>query len=92
MIPDEICLKYLNMIQSNYVDQEDFYQCFLKATDIVPNKIIESLILTMHEATALNFVSKFISWLTSSYNEYIEVINYRNVARQELIKIREGGM
>lgn len=90
MIPDEICLKYLGAVQADYGDDmENFYDCFLRGTDHIPNKIIESLVLTLHESTALNFIANYIGWLTSSYKEYAGIISYREVARTELAKIRE---
>ena len=67
----------------------NFYQSFLSATDHIPNKIVESLVLTLHNANALNFVSSFISWVVNTYSEYADIINYRETARQELAKIQE---
>ena len=90
MIPDEICLKYLGATQADYGDDlENFYQCFLHETDHIPNKITESLVLTLHEATALNFIANFITWLRTSYSEYADIISYREIARQELARIQE---
>ena len=90
MIPDEICLKYLGAVQADYGDDmENFYDCFLRGTDHIPNKIIESLVLTLHEAQPLTLVASFISWLKNSYGEYANIISYRETARTELAKIRE---
>jgi hypothetical protein len=90
MIPDELCLKYLGATQSDYGDDlENFYQCFLHETDHIPNKLIESLVITLHESSALNIAVNFISWLKNVYSEYADIISYREYARQELAKIQE---
>ena len=84
MIPDEVVIKYCNASRSEYASDEEFYQSFLAATDHIPNKIIESLVLTLHESTALNMISNFISWLKNVYGEYADIISYREEARQGL--------
>ena len=90
MIPDEIIFKYCNAHRTDYIEDEEFYQSFLAATDHIPNKIIESLVLTLHEATALNFITNFISWFRNIYSEYADIISYRETARQELAEIQEA--
>lgn len=89
MIPDEIVIKYCHASRSDYADDEEFYQSFLVATDHIPNKIIESLVLTLHEATALNFITNFIAWFRNVYSEYADIISYREIARTEYAKIVE---
>lgn len=90
MIPNEIVIKYCGAGREEYLSDEDFYYSFLCATDHIPNKIIESLILTLHESTALNMAVNFISWLKSAYSEYADIISYREYARNELAKIQEN--
>ena len=38
----------------------DMYYHYLESTDHIPNKIIESLIENLTDATALNFITVFI--------------------------------
>ena len=92
MIPNEIIIKYCGAGREEYLNDEDFYYSFLCATDHIPNKIIESLVLTLHEATALNFITNFISWFRNIYNEYADIISYREIARQELAAIQEANL
>lgn len=71
---------------AHYMDDHHFYETFLIQTDHVTNKIVESLIETMCDATALDFVLRFIAWLVKTNNEYHDVIGYRKFARSKISK------
>lgn len=49
----------------------------LVETDYNSNKLIESLVLTMSEASAVNFIAKFVSWLSGAVNDFGEVVRNR---------------
>lgn len=91
-IPIEILIKYqmafdgetVEESRAHYDNDRHFYETFLIQTDHIPNKIIESLIETMNEATALNFIVKFIEWVLETYKNYHEIISYRTYARTKL--------
>lgn len=89
MIPREIYEKY-NVADIEYYDSDvEFYYAFLSATDHIPNKIIESLIENLADATALNFIGVFIQFIADVRVHYSDVLKLRKQARAE-IKRLEG--
>ena len=87
MIPREICEKY-NVADIEYYDSDiDFYYAFLSATDHIPNKIIESLIENLADATALNFITVFIQFLADVRIHYNNVLKARKQARKEINRL-----
>ena len=87
MIPREICEKY-NVADIEYYDSDiDFYYAFLSATDHIPNKIIESLIGNLADATAVNFIGVFIQFLKDVKVNYNEILTYRKFAREEINRL-----
>ena len=87
MIPREICEKY-NVADIEYYDSDiDFYYAFLSATDHIPNKIIESLIENLADATALNFITVFIQFLADVRIHYNNVLKARKQARAEINRL-----
>lgn len=90
MIPREICEKY-KVADIEYYDSDiDFYYAFLSATDHIPNKIVESLIENLADATALNFITVFIQFLADVRVHYSDVLKLRKQAREEINRL-EGG-
>lgn len=67
----------------------DMYYHYLESTDHIPNKIIESLIENLTDATALNFITVFIKFLADVRVRYSDVLKLRKQAREE-IKRLEG--
>ena len=87
MIPREICEKY-NVADIEYYDSDiDFYYAFLSATDHIPNKIIESLIENLADATALNFITVFIQFIVDVRVRYSDVLKLRKQARAEINRL-----
>ena len=87
MIPREICEKY-NVADIEYYDSDiDFYYAFLSATDHIPNKIIESLIENLANATALNFITVFIQFIADVRIHYSDVLKLRKQAREEINRL-----
>ena len=94
-IPIEILEKY-NMKSleeykedvGNFADTEKmFYETFLIQTDHIPNKIIESLIENLTDATALNFITVFIKFLADVRIHYNNVLKARKQARKEINRL-----
>ena len=91
MIPKEICEKY-KVADIEYYDSDiEFYYAFLSATDHIPNKIIESLIENLADATALNFIAVFIKFLADVRVHYNDVLKLRKQARAEINRL-EGSI
>ena len=90
MIPKEICEKYCGADISEYEDEAVFYQTFLIQTDHIPNKIIESFVENLADATALNFISVFIQSIKDVKVKYNDILLYRKFAREEINRIRRG--
>lgn len=87
MIPREIYEKY-HVADIEYYDSDvDFYYAFLSATDRIPNKILESLIENLTDATALNFITVFIQFLADVRIHYSEILKLRKQARTEINRI-----
>ena len=56
-------------------------------TDHIPNKIIESLIENLADATALNFIKVFIQSLADVRIHYGEILKLRKQAREEINRL-----
>ena len=56
-------------------------------TDHIPNKIIESLIENLADATALNFITVFIKFLADVRIHYNDVLKLRKRARAEINRL-----
>ena len=91
MIPKEMCEKYNVADISEYATESEFYYAFLSATDHIPNKIIESLIENLTDATALNFITVFIKFLADVRIHYSDVLKLRKQARAEINRL-EGSI
>lgn len=65
----------------------DMYYHYLESTDHIPNKIIESLIENLADATALNFISVFIQFLADVRIHYSDVLKLRKQARAEINRL-----
>ena len=87
MIPKEICEKYKVADVSEYATESEFYIAFLSATDHIPNKIIESLIENLADATALNFITVFIKFLADVRIHYNDILKLRKQAREEINRL-----
>ena len=68
-------------------DEIEFYRSFLALTDHIPNKIIESLIENLADATALNFITVFIKFLADVRIHYNEILKLRKQARAEINRL-----
>ena len=87
MIPKEICEKYKVADVSEYATESEFYMAFLSVTDHIPNKIIESLIENLADATALNFITVFIKFLADVRIHYSDILKLRKQAREEINRL-----
>ena len=87
MIPKDICEKYNVADASEYATESEFYIAFLSATDHIPNKIIESLIENLADATALNFITVFIKFIADVRIHYNDVLKLRKQARAEINRL-----
>ena len=65
----------------------DYYYSFLAKTDHIPNKIIESLIEDLADATALNFITVFIQFIADVRIHYNNVLKARKQARAEINRL-----
>ena len=65
----------------------DMYYHYLESTDHIPNKIIESLIENLTDATALNFITVFIKFLADVRIHYNDVLKLRKQAREEINRL-----
>ena len=65
----------------------DMYYHYLESTDHIPNKIIESLIENLTDATALNFITVFIKFLADVRVHYSEILKLRKQAREEINRL-----
>ena len=65
----------------------DMYYHYLESTDHIPNKIIESLIENLTDATALNFITVFIKFLADVRVHYSEILKLRKQARAEINRL-----
>lgn len=65
----------------------DMYYHYLESTDHILNKIIESLIENLTDATALNFITVFIKFLADVRIHYSDVLKLRKQARAEINRL-----
>ena len=65
----------------------DMYYHYLESTDHILNKIIESLIENLADATALNFISVFIQSIKDVRVHYSDVLKLRKQARAEINRL-----
>ena len=65
----------------------DMYYHYLESTDHIPNKIIESLVENLADATALNFITVFIKFLADVRIHYNDVLKLRKQAREEINRL-----
>ena len=86
-MPKEMCEKYNVADASEYATESEFYIAFLSATDHIPNKIIESLIENIADATALNFITVFIKFIADVRIHYSDVLKLRKQARAEINRL-----
>ena len=87
MIPKEIYEKYHLADITEYETESEFYETFLIQTDFISNKIIESLIENLADATALNFITVFIKFLADVRIHYSDVLKLRKQAREEINRL-----
>ena len=71
----------------NTGEEIEFYRSFLVLTDHIPNKIIESLVENLADATALNFISVFIQSIKDVKVKYNDILLYRKFAREEINRL-----
>ena len=82
-----MCEKYHLADIAEYETESAFYETFLIQTDFIPNKIIESLIENLADATALNFITVFIKFLADVRIHYSDVLKLRKQAREEINRL-----
>ena len=87
MIPKEIYEKYHLADITEYETETEFYETFLIQTDFIPNKIIESLIENLADATVLDFISVFIKFIADVRVNYNDILKYRKYAREEINRL-----
>ena len=87
MIPKEIYEKYHLTDITEYETESVFYETFLIQTDHILNKIIESLIENLADATALNFIGVFIQFIADVRIHYSDVLKYRKFAREKINRL-----
>lgn len=90
MTINEVAERYgiasLETFQEEFTEIE-FYESILNQTDHIPNKIIESLIENLADATALNFITVFIKFLADVRIHYSDVLKLRKQAREEINRL-----
>ena len=87
MIPKEIYEKYHLADITEYETESEFYETFLIQTDHISNKIIESLIENLADATVLDFISVFIKFIADVKVNYNDILKYRKFAREEINRL-----
>ena len=87
MIPKEVYEKYHLADIEEYETESAFYETFLIQTDHIPNKIIESLVENLADATALNFITLFIKFIVDVRVRYSDVLKLRKQAREEINRL-----
>lgn len=58
-------------------------------TDYQSNKMIEGLISTMQDASAVNFISRFVAWLRTAITDFGEIIRKRAEWRLRINELEE---
>ena len=74
-------------LNDEHLREVDVWHMFLDRTDHIPNKIIESLIENLADATALNFITVFIKFLADVRIHYNDVLKLRKQARAEINRL-----
>ena len=93
MIPINLLIKYQMAFDGETTEEvkerygDEFYSVFLIQTDHIPNKIIESLIENLADATTLNFITVFIKFLADVRIHYNDVLKLRKQARAEINRL-----
>ena len=93
MIPINLLIKYQMAFDGETTEEvkerygDEFYSVFLIQTDYIPNKIIESLIENLADATALNFIGVFIQFIKDVRIHYNDVLKLRKRAREEINRL-----
>ena len=77
----------LELFGDNENTRRGWYETFLIQTDHIPNKIIESLVENLADATALNFITVFIKSLADVRIRYSDVLKLRKQARAEINRL-----
>ena len=88
-IPEPYCYE-INVIDEHSSQDEmdeSVWRIFLMVTDHIPNKIIESLIENLADATALNFITVFIQFIVDVRVHYREILKLRKFAREEINRL-----
>lgn len=57
---------------------------FLDEGDYNDNKMIESLVVTMNEATADNFIETFLAWVNTTFQQYQDKVQTRQLWRDKI--------
>lgn len=87
MTINEVAERYgiasLETFQKEFTEIE-FYESILNQTDHIPNKIIESLIENLADATALNFIGVFVQFIADIRVHYNDVLKARKLAREKI--------
>lgn len=68
----------------------DYYNDFLIQTDHIPNKIVESLVEELANATLLNFIEIFLKFIVSIRIEYKEILQQRKHAREKINELKQS--
>ena len=93
MIPINLLIKYQMAFDGETTEEvkerygDEFYSVFLIQTDHIPNKIIESLVENLADATALNFIAVFIQFIVDVRVRYSDVLKLRKQARAEINRL-----
>ena len=74
-------------LNDEHLREVDVWHMCLVRTDHIPNKIIESLIENLADATALNFITVFIKFLADVRIHYSEILKLRKQAREEINRL-----
>lgn len=74
-------------LNDEHLREVDVWHMFLDRTDHIPNKIIESLVENLADATALNFITVFIKFLADVRIHYNDVLKLRKHARAEINRL-----
>lgn len=61
----------------------------LRDTDYTSNKIIESMVQAMQDATLTNFIKKFVEWLTNTVKDFGPVIRDRAARRARINELED---
>ena len=77
------------MNESNFAEINALHQ-LLDNSDYKSAQIIESLVLTMQDATAINFISKYVAWIKTSVSEYGDIIRQRAEWRKKLAEMEHN--